>query len=107
MLNLTNLNGFLLVACPCLQSISLYFLIYHITALYILYFILRAKDFYKLLYTVPFTLKQLRPWEVCSLNDPWSFAASNSFVHSMHPCTWKSLQFFLIIIIMATFMRVS
>ena len=33
------------------------------------------------MYTVPIAFKQLRPWEVCSLNDPWSFAASNSLMH--------------------------
>ena len=44
--------------------------------------------------------KQLRPWEVCSLDDPWTFAASNSLMHSIHRCTWKSLQFFIITIMM-------
>jgi len=38
--------------------------------MHILNFIPRAKDFYFLYYTVPFTLKYLRPWEVCSLNFP-------------------------------------
>jgi len=52
----------------------------------------------------PLHYKQPHPWEVCSLYDPWSFAASNSL---MHRCTWKSLQFFIIIIMMASFMRVS
>jgi len=28
-------------------------------------------------------------------------------MHCIHRCTWKSLQFFIIIIMMATFMRVS
>ena len=53
-------------------------------------------------------LKQLRSWEVCGLDDPWSFAASNSLMHTIHRCTWKSLQFFIIIIIImvAWFMRV-
>jgi len=55
----------------------------------------------------PLHYKQLRPWEVCSLDDPWSFASSNSLMHSIHRCTWKSLQFFILIIVMATFMRVS
>jgi len=55
----------------------------------------------------PLHWKQLRPWEVCSLDDPWSFAASNSLILSIHRCTWKSLQFFIVIIIMATLMRVS
>ena len=31
----------------------------------------------------------------------------NSLMHSIHRCTWKSLQFFIIIIMMASFMRVS
>jgi len=31
--------------------------------------------------------KQLRPWEVCSLDGPWSFVASNSLMHSIHRCT--------------------
>ena len=44
---------------------------------------------------------------VCSLDDPWSFAASNSLMHSIHRCILRSLQFFIIIIMMATFMRVS
>jgi len=46
-------------------------------------------------------------WEVCRLDDPWCFAASNSLMYSIHRCTWKSLQFFTIIIMMATFMRLS
>jgi len=36
--------------------------------------------------------KQLRPWEVCSLDDPWSFAASHSLMHFINRCTWKSSQ---------------
>jgi len=35
--------------------------------------------------------------EVCGLDDPWSFAASNSLMHTIHRCTWKSLQFFVLI----------
>ena len=54
---------------------------YSTTALHTLNFILRAKEFYLLYYTVPFTLKQLRPWEACSPNDPWSFATTHSFMH--------------------------
>ena len=80
--------------------------IYRITALHILHFIPRIKDLYQLLYTVPFTLKAASFMEVCSLDDRWSFAASNSPMHSIHRCTWKSLQFFIIIIMMASFMRV-
>ena len=51
--------------------------------------------------------QQLLIQEVCSLEDPWPFASSNSLRHSMHRCTGKSLQFFIIIIMMASFMRVS
>jgi len=29
----------------------------------------------------PLHYKQLRPWEVCNQDDPWSFAASNSLMH--------------------------
>ena len=81
--------------------------IYRITVLHILHFIPRAKELYQLYYTLfPLHWKQLRLWWVCSLDDPWSFAASNSPMHSIHRCTWKSLQFFIIIIMMASFMRV-
>jgi len=52
-------------------------------------------------------VRRFLPWEVCSLDDPRSFAASNSLMHSIHRCTWKRLQFFIVIIIMATFMRLS
>jgi len=43
-------------------------------------------------YYAPFPLhyKQLRPWEVCSLNDLWSFVASHSHMHFTNRCTWKS-----------------
>jgi len=41
----------------------------------------------------PLHYKQLRPWEVCSLVDPWSFAASNSLMHSIHRCTWSHCSF--------------
>ena len=63
----------------------------------------RLTNYYTLF---PLHWKQLRSWEVCGLGDSWSFAASNSLMHTIHRCTWKSLQFFIIIIMMAWFMRV-
>jgi len=82
----------------------------HITALRILNFIPRAKAFsltviHWSLYTI--STKQLRPWEVCSLNDLWPFAASHSLMHFINQCTWKSSQYYIIIIVMASFMHVS
>ena len=79
----------------------------HISALHILNFIPRAKDFYLLYYTVPLTLKELRPWEVCSLFDPWSFAVSHPLIHFLNRCTRKSSQYNIIIIMMASFMHAS
>jgi len=70
-------------------------------------FYTQSKTFTNYYTLFPLHYKQLRPWEVCSLDDPWSFATSNSLMHSIHRCTWKSLQLFIIIIMMATFMRVS
>jgi len=55
----------------------------------------------------PLHYKQLRPWEVCTLNDPWSFAASLSVVYFINRCTWKSSQYYVITIMMTSFMRVS
>ena len=58
----------------------------HIIALHILYFIL------KLLLTIihcSLYTKQLHPWEVCSLNNPWSFAASHYLMRFINWCTWK------------------
>ena len=81
--------------------------IYHIIALHILHFMPTAKDFTNYYTLFPLHYKQLRPWEFCSLDDPWSFTASNSLMHSIHRCTCKSLQFFIIMIMMATFMRGS
>ena len=103
MFNLATLNHFLLVAWPL--PATHFASIKHITALHILNFIPRAKDL--LYYTVPFTLKWLRPWEVCSLNDPWSFAASHSLMHFLNRCTWQSSQYYIITIMMASFMHVS
>jgi len=55
MFNLTTLNHFLLVAWPL--PATHFASIKHTTALHILNFIPRAKDFYVLYYAVPFTLK--------------------------------------------------
>ena len=99
MFNVTNLNRFLLVAF--LACNAFYFnLPYNRFANITLY----TQSNYHTLF--PLHWKQLRLWEVCSLDDPWSFAASNSIMHSILRCTWKSLQFFIIIIMMAWFMRV-
>ena len=81
--------------------------IYCITALPILHFTPRAKDFYQLLCTVPLQNKQFRPWEVCSLDDPWFFAASHSLMHFINRCSWKSSQYYIIISMMTSFMRMS
>ena len=51
--------------------------------------------------------KQLCPWEVCSLNDPWPSEASHSLMHFINWCTWKSSQYYIIVIMMASFMHVS
>jgi len=50
--------------------------------------------------------KQFRPGEVCSLHDPWSFAASHSLMHFLNRCTWKSSQYYIIISMMTSFMRI-
>jgi len=55
----------------------------------------------------PLHYMQLRAWEVCSPDDPWPFAASHSLMHYTNRCTWKSAQYYFIIIMMASFMRVS
>ena len=51
--------------------------------------------------------KQFRPWEVCSLDDLWSFAASHSLKHFINRCTWKSSQYYIVISRMASFIRIS
>jgi len=60
--------------------------IYRTTALHIGYYILfpEKKTFTNYYTLFPLHYKQLRPWEVCSLNDPWSFAVSHSLMHFMH-----------------------
>ena len=69
-----------MVAWLCLQYILLQF----ITALPILHFIPRAKDFTN--YYAPFPLqnKQFRPWEVCSLEDLWCLPLPDAFYTSMY-----------------------
>jgi len=94
MFNVTNFSRFLLVAFPCN---AFYFNLPHNHFAHIF------TNYYTLF---PLHWKQLRLWEVCSRDDPWSFAASNSLMRSIHRCTWKSLQLFIIIIMMASFMRV-
>jgi len=47
------------------------------------------------------------PWEVCSLDDLWSFAASHSLKHFINRCTWKSSQYYIIISRMTSFIRMS
>ena len=66
--------------------------------------VLSTDNYYALF---PLHFKQLRPWEVCSLDNPWSFAASHSLMHFISRCTWKSSQYYIIISMMASFMRVS
>jgi len=73
-----------------------------------LHFIPRAKDFINYYALFPLQNKQFRPWEVCSLDDPWSFAASHSLMHFINRCsTWKSSQYYIIISIMTSFMHMS
>jgi len=82
-------------------------LIYCITALPILHFIPRAKDFTNYYALFPLQNKQFRPRGVCSLDDPWSFAASHSLMHFINRCSWKSSQYYMIINMMMSFMRMS
>jgi len=74
------------MACPCLHA--------------------EHKTFTNYYTLFPLHYKQLRPWEVCRLNDPWSFQASQSLMHFIHRCTWKSSQLYITIIMMASVMRV-
>ena len=102
MFNLITLNHFLVVAWFCLQCILLQF-----TALPILHFTPGAKNFTNCYELFPLQNKQFRPWEVCSLDDPWFFAASHSLMHFINQCTWKSSQYYIIISTMTSFMRMS
>ena len=63
----------------------------------------RVPNYYMLF---PLHYQQLHPWEVCNLNDPWSFVAFHCLMHFIPQRTWKPLQFYIIIIMMASFMRV-
>jgi len=64
----------------------------------------RLTNYYALF---PLQNKQFRPWEVCSFDDPWSFAASHSLMHFINRCTWTSSQYYIIISMMTSFMRMS
>jgi len=87
---MTVLNHFLLVACLPLfcftkpynriACIKLYTHNKRLTNCYTLF---------------PTHNKQLRRWEVCSLNVPWSFAASQSIMHFINRFTWKSSQYYI------------
>jgi len=70
-------------------------------------FILRAKDFYHLSYTVPFTL-WAASW-MGGLQPEWPlfFAASRSLTHFINRCTWKPWQCYITLSIAAPFMHVS
>jgi len=105
MFNLITLNHFLLVTWLCLQYILLQFTVSPHYPYYILYPEQRTFTNYYALF--PLQNKQFRPWEVCSLDDPWSFAASHSLMHFINRCTWKSSQYYIIISTMTSFMRMS
>jgi len=70
--------------------------IYRITALPILHLYPEQKTFTNYYALFPLQNTQFRPWEVCSLDDPWSFAASHSLKHFIDRCTWKSSQYHII-----------
>ena len=55
----------------------------------------------------PLQNKHFRPWEVCSLDELWSFAASHSLKHFINRCTWKSSQYYIVISRMTSFIRIS
>ena len=78
MLNLITLNYFLLVAWPCQQYILLQFTVQPHYPYYISYPEQKTYTNYYALF--PLQNKQFPPWEVCSLDDPWSFAASHSLM---------------------------
>jgi len=44
-------------------------------------FYTQSKTFTNYYALFPLQNKQFRPWEVCSLDDPWSFAASHTRMH--------------------------
>ena len=37
----------------------------------------------------PLHNKQLCPWEISSLDDPWSFAVSHFLMHFINRCNWQ------------------
>jgi len=84
MFNLTTLNHFLLVAWPCL--LYMYFNLPHNRITHITFYTQskRLTSYYTLF---PLHYKQLRPWEVCSPDDSWTFAASHSLMHFINWCT--------------------
>jgi len=93
------------VAWLCLQYILLHFTV----QLHYPYYILcpEQKTFTNYYALFPLHNKQFRAWEVCSLDDPWYFAASHSLMHFINRCTWKSSQYYIIISMMTSFMRMS
>ena len=105
MFNLITLNHFLLVAWLCLQYILLQFTVWPHYPYYILY--PEQKTFTNYYALFPLQNRQFRPWGVCSLDDLWSFAASHSLMHFINRCTWKSSQYYIIISMMTSFMRMS
>jgi len=96
MLNFTTLNHFLLVAWPCNAC---YF---NKPYNHIAHIIFYTQSKRLLLFPL-----QFRPWEVCSLDDPWSFAVSHSLMYIINRRTWKASHYCIIIIMMASIMRVS
>ena len=105
MFNLITLNHFPLVAWLCLQYIILQFTVQPHYPYYIIYPEQNTFTNYYALF--PLQNKQFRPWEVCSLDDPWSFVTSNSLMHFINRCTWKSSQYYIIISMMMSFIRMS
>jgi len=81
--------------------------IYLVTALPILHFIPEQKTFTNYCALFPLQNKQFRPWEVCSLDDLWSFGASHSLKHFINRFTWKSWQYYILISRMTSFIRIS
>ena len=67
----------------------------------------RAKTFTNYCALFPLQNKQFCPWEVCSLDDLWSFAVSHSLKHFINRCTWKSSQYYIVISRMTSFIRIS
>ena len=53
------------------------------------------------------SLYKISSFALCRLDDPWSFATSYSLMHFINRCTWKSSQYYIIISMMTSFMRMS